>query len=234
MVYVLSDVHGDYEKYRKMMDRIELDEEKDTLYVLGDVLDGEDSMKILMDMSARPNVYPIIGEREMQALPLLKRLAGEDFAAAVGKITANEKAKNAFVRWGKVGGEDTLRAFRALSADDREWVVEYLEEFAPYEEVEVGGKTYLLVHAGLDGFFADRDLDDYALRELTTVSPDYEKIYFTDKTLVTGHKPTVEINPEYKGKIFRLNGHIALDCGAEYGLPLGCIRLDDGKEFYVE
>ena len=39
---------------------------------------------------------------------------------------------------------------------------------------------------------------------------------------------------KYKGKIFMLNGHIALDCGAAYGLPLGCLRLDDMKEFYVE
>ena len=44
----------------------------------------------------------------------------------------------------------------------------------------------------------------------------------------------MEINPGYKGKIFMLNGHIALDCGAAYGLPLGCLRLDDMKEFYVE
>ena len=116
----------------------------------------------------------------------------------------------------------------------KEWVIEYLEEFAPYEEVEVGGKEYLLVHAGLGNFAPDRDPDDYLLSELTLSEPDYERIYFPDKTLVTGHKPTVEINPSYKGKIFRLNGHIALDCGAEYGLPLGCIRLDDGKEFYVE
>ena len=55
-----------------------------------------------------------------------------------------------------------------------------------------------------------------------------------DKILVTGHTPTLYIDPGSKGRIWRGNGHIALDCGAGFGLPLGCIRLDDGEEFYVE
>ena len=74
MTYVMSDIHGDYERYMKMLEAINLDEDKDTLYILGDVIDfGEGSMKILDDMSSRPNVYPIIGEHEYTALPRLTR-----------------------------------------------------------------------------------------------------------------------------------------------------------------
>ena len=29
------------------------------------------------------------------------------------------------------------------------------------------------------------------------------------------------------------NNHIAIDCGAGFDKPLGCIRLDDMAEFYV-
>ena len=40
MIYVMSDIHGEYEKYLKMLDLIQLSE-KDSLFVLGDVVDRE-------------------------------------------------------------------------------------------------------------------------------------------------------------------------------------------------
>ena len=33
--------------------------------------------------------------------------------------------------------------------------------------------------------------------------------------------------------IFRGEGYYSIDCGVERGGRLGCLRLDDGKEFYV-
>lgn len=233
MTYVISDIHGDFDRYQKMLELIKLDDDRDTLFVLGDVLDyGDGGFQILLDMSSRPNVYPIIGEHEYMALPLLAKLAGDISEKAIAKFDAETMQK--FMEWGKNGGQETVRAFRELDPDDREWVLEYLEEFAPYEEIEVGGKEYVLVHAGLDNFSASRDLEDYDLDELLHVSPDHSRPYFQNKTLITGHKPTVEIHPGSKGKIFKLNNHIAIDCGAAYGLPLGCLRLDDMEEFYVD
>ena len=233
MTYVISDIHGDFERYQKMLDLIKLDEDRDVLFVLGDVLDyGEGSFQILLDMSSRPNVYPILGEHECMAMPLLQKLAGDISEKAIAKFDA--ATMQSFMEWGKNGGQETVRAFRELDPDDREWVLEYLEEFTPYEEIDVGDKTFVLVHAGLDNFSLSRDLEDYDIDELVHESPDYSRIYFSDKILVTGHKPTVEIHKGSKGKIFQLNGHIAIDCGAAYGLPLGCLRLDDMKEFYVD
>ena len=56
MTYVMSDIHGQYEKYIKMLDIISFSDD-DELYVLGDVIDrGEHPVKILLDMSMRGNV----------------------------------------------------------------------------------------------------------------------------------------------------------------------------------
>lgn len=63
--------------------------------------------------------------------------------------------------------------------------------------------------------------------------PDYEKVYFKDTVLVTGHTPTGFIDPDYKGRIWKGNNHIATDCGAVFGNPLGCICLDTMEEIYV-
>ena len=63
---------------------------------------------------------------------------------------------------------------------------------------------------------------------------EYEKEYFPDKYIVTGHTPTGFIDKAYKGRIYRKNNHIAIDCGAVFGNPLGCICLDTFEEFYTE
>ena len=50
MIYVMSDLHGEYEKYKAMLDKIQLRDE-DTLFVLGDVIDrGNQGIRILLDM----------------------------------------------------------------------------------------------------------------------------------------------------------------------------------------
>lgn len=136
--------------------------------------------------------------------------------------------------WLSDGGEATLQDFRRLNPDEREAVLDYLGEFAPYEEIELNGTSYILVHAGIQNFSPDRLLEAYDEFDLCDGRCDYGRWYFTDKILVTGHTPTVNIDPAFAGKIWRGNGHIALDCGAGWGLPLGCLRLEDGEEFYVE
>ena len=40
MIYYMSDVHGAYERYLKMLEAINFSDE-DTLYVLGDAIDRE-------------------------------------------------------------------------------------------------------------------------------------------------------------------------------------------------
>ena len=67
MTYLMSDIHGNYDKYMKMLDLIRFTD-RDELYVLGDVVDrGAESMKILRDMSLRINVFPILGNHDWTA-----------------------------------------------------------------------------------------------------------------------------------------------------------------------
>ncbi len=79
-----------------------------------------------------------------------------------------------------------------------------------------------------------QQFDKLMWQEFIIGEPDYDEIYFPDKYIVTGHTPTGLIIPDSKGKIFEDNNHIAIDCGAVFGNPLGCICLDTMEEFYVE
>ena len=68
MTYVMSDLHGQYGKYLKMLEKIEL-KDSDDLYILGDIVDrGPGSVEILKDMSMRDNVFPILGNHDMTAV----------------------------------------------------------------------------------------------------------------------------------------------------------------------
>ncbi len=54
MTYVMSDLHGCYEAYRTMLEKIHFGPD-DRLYVLGDMVDrGPDGMKLLLDLMGRP------------------------------------------------------------------------------------------------------------------------------------------------------------------------------------
>ena len=232
MIYVMSDLHGCYDKYKQMLKKIKFNNE-DTLFVLGDIVDrGDDGIKILLDMMKRPNVVPLLGNHEYMAYSVLKKLNVE--------ITANNynshldsEAIEMYENWMFNGGITTSRAFAKLDRARRDSVIEYLGEFELYEELEVNGNTFVLVHGGLVGFEEDKELDEYDIHDIIWGRCDYARQYYKDKYLVTGHTPTYNIDESCKGKIYRQNNHIAIDCGAVFGGTLGCICLDTSEEFYV-
>lgn len=56
--YVISDVHGDYEGYMKILELIQFSD-KDSLYVNGDVIDrGMGGVRFLQHMMMHSNIYP--------------------------------------------------------------------------------------------------------------------------------------------------------------------------------
>ena len=233
MTYVISDIHGRYDLYKKMLATIAFSP-KDELFVLGDIIDrGEHGLEILQDMSMRPNVFPIMGNHEFMAEYVLHMLNTEitdqNYADRI-----SEEGLQIMSGWIMSGGEVTLKAFRDLSPEDRENILEYIQEFAPYDELEVGGKSFVLVHGGLPNFEVDKPLEDYDQIDILMTVTDYTRTYYPDKYLITGHIPTCTIDPAYSGKIYRKHNHIAIDCGAGHGYGLGCIRLDDLAEFYVK
>ena len=232
MTYVMSDLHGRYEQYRKMLEAIGFSEE-DELYILGDVVDrGPHPIRILTDMSMRPNVYPILGNHDLMAAYFLNRLSVEITEDNADTHLTPEDLSG-LAGWLMDGGESTMEGFRRLTPSEREGILEYLDEFSPYEELTVGGRRFVLVHGGLEDFTPDRPLCDYDPRSLVTAHTDYTRRYFPDRYLVTGHVPTGLIAPGHSGRIYQENGHIALDCGNGWGGALGCLRLEDLAEFYL-
>ena len=228
MVYVVSNLHGNYTKFKKLLQTISF-KDTDLMYILGDIVDyGEESMELIGDLSIRYNVYPIVGEHDYTAL---KMLSGFENMLKSGE-TPDKKFIAKMTEWAADGGQVTLDAFRTLDAEMREGIIDYLSDMTLYEEVSAGGKDYLLVHAGIAGFKKGVNLEKLKPEAFFTEALDLTKKYFDDVTVVVGHNPTTEENGG-NGKIFFGNGSIAIDCGEARGGTIGCLRLDDLKEYYV-
>ena len=229
MVYVMSDVHGCYEKYRGMLRRIDFGE-GDLLYMLGDVIDRESGgIRVLLDMMERPNVIPFMGNHEYIMSTVLGNL-NTCVSEEVARIL-----KGVFRDWLDYdGGRPTYEAFRALSGEKQGRLMRYVGNFSVFDEITVGGRTFFLSHAGICNFERDKPLTAYPPEDFLEGRMDYGCRLFPDKTVISGHTPTALIDPTRKGRILRLNGHIALDCGAAFGYPLGCLCLDTMEEFYVD
>lgn len=228
MIYVMSDIHGMYDKYIKMLDLIELSGD-DELYILGDVVDrGDKPVEVLLDMMNRPNVYPIIGNHELMALNVLDMMFNGERADV--SVPVEEMIED----WLKNGGAYTIVGFAKLSHSERYDVLDYMSEFLMCEAVDVGEKTFIMVHSGFDNFSHDKKLSDYTVNDLVWHRPDPDFRYFEDESIyvVAGHTPTFTINGG--NSIIHSSGNIFIDCGAWYdGGRLACLCLDTMEEFYV-
>lgn len=221
MTYVVANLHGALEKYEALLKKIKFSS-KDILYVLGDTADyGADAAALLTELSMCDNVYPVAGEHDFLAL---RMLSGFDRMLKEGSMPDAAFAAE-MAAWAADGGSETLEGFRALDGDMREGLLDYLSDFALYEEVEAGGREYVLVHAGINGFDADKSLEDYDPEDFFS-APENAR-YYDDRTVVVGHTPTKS------GRIEREGNLICIDCGVKDGGALGCLCLETGEEFYI-
>ena len=229
MTYVVSDLHGSYDKFKKLLRTIKFSD-YDFMYVIGDIVDyGEDSIKLLCELSMIFNIIPIVGDHDFRAVRLLKSLNNmlNDGTRPDSDVIAE------MTEWMQDGGQKIIEDFKALDADMREGVLEYLEDMSLYEEVEIGDKKYLLVHAGIADYDPSVSFDDYMPEDFITESIDTKSALIDGVTIIAGHTPTYWIEGAEQGKIFYGEGSIIIDCGAAFGEPLACLCLETGEEYYV-
>lgn len=228
MNYVISDVHGCFALFRRMLERIRFSD-SDTLYLLGDVVDrGPDGISVLQDVMRRDNVVMLLGNHEDMFRRVIQHRENKP------PILERATARRIFVNWTeRNGGLVTWEAYLALPTEQQKEIRDYLQRLPLFRDLTANGRRFLLVHAGVGDYPPSKQPEDCDPMDLIWTRMDYSKAYYEDRYLVTGHTPTVLIDPDYKGKIFRGNNHIEVDCGAVFFGTLGCFCLDTMEEFYV-
>ncbi len=224
MIYAVSDLHGCYDKLIKLLNKLDFCQ-NDTLYILGDIVDrGQDGIKILQYIRNQKNIIALIGNHDYTARIMFKNFA---MPSMMGEMDFDSLSM-----WLADGGQVTYDTFLELDDNEKNRILSQLNSFRIYEELTVCGRKFFLSHT-VPSKEKMSDFKSLKWQEFIFGEPDYEKQYFDDKYIVTGHTPTGLIDPAYSGKIYKNNNHIAIDCGAVFGKALGAICLDTLEEFYV-
>ena len=233
MIYVMSDIHGEYQKYLKMLDLIQFSEE-DSLFILGDIVDrGKDPVPVLKDMMTRSNIFPIMGNHDFVALYLLSLLSTNITGETVDSTLQEDDIQD-ILAWIDDGGDTTIAQFQKIQPEERQELLDYIAEFPLYETININQKTFILVHAGLGNFRKDKKLSEYTTDELLCTREDPDRRFFEDEDIyiITGHTPTPLISG--KPEIYHSAHNIYIDCGACFDSGrLACLCLDTMQEFYI-
>ena len=111
-IYCMSDIHGEYDKFMELLDKIKL-KETDTLYVLGDILDqGPHPIKTLRKLMDMPNVICMVGNHELMALDCLEFLMKEITDMSIEEL--DEEMLDNLVTWKYNGSKSTIDEFGQL------------------------------------------------------------------------------------------------------------------------
>lgn len=221
--YVMSDLHGYYDKFIKMLSYIKFDSKQDVLYILGDVLDrGPDGIKILQYCMEKSNIFLIMGNHEEMLIDYIEGLTNV--------VDQNQYIETCY---------DTISSFSALSMKERTKIHKYLKSLPYDKELRVMGKDYYLVHG------KPSNETDEALRkfEMThkRIPKDDKNFKYQDKIVIFGHTPTIYYynwrkDKEEGYKIYFAPNVIGIDCGAAWeseGGRLACLRLEDHRAYYI-
>lgn len=226
MRYVISDIHGEYGLFNRLMEKIKFSA-TDELYVCGDVVDkGRDSIRLLKQIFSMPNAVCILGNHEYAFLKYywaLMKSSPDDFDAVLKKL------QNYFIY-----PDNQLL----------DWpTVDRLESLPAYYECD----DFICVHAGLpvDGnshILPPQSVPtEFLVNDRTFKNPNV--LPLGTKCVFFGHTPVRFINDcdkiiTYK-RVGRTGGSIGdyckvhLDTGVYLSGVLGCFCVDNCNEYYV-
>lgn len=238
----MSDIHGCYDYFMKMLDKIEFSD-TDQLLLAGDYIDrGRDSYKMLKWMEdCPPNVQLIRGNHDEEFAAYVGLLLAFDQKAGLeSDFTSNKDAKALYstiqycfkkehlpgVYFDLYGTMGQLLSHCGATLDDlRRWA-ELVRKMPYYQEREIGGKTCIVVHGGYAGNL-DEIGDSFSSLEEFYLYAREESCELGGKRhgmIIAGHTPTVA-RWEFaynKGNVFRYYDEgkdcvfYDIDCGCAY------------------
>lgn len=247
-MYVISDLHGCYDRLMKMLEIIEFTKE-DHLIVAGDLMDRGNQNKEIFEwmMNAPNNIEFILGNHDQEFMMNVDFLLG--FMWTINDLQdAYEEAKKRRYFFDRYRTLEKLIMVDKVSAEQIQTWADRILEFPFYKKLEIDEKKFVVVHAAY--------VEGEQLEELKQYGEDEEHIYiwerertFTfgcpDTTIIYGHTPTISESLMYTGGIVHImerpEDHcrfIDIDCGAVFmgqypGANMACIRLEDEKIFYL-
>ena len=233
--YVISDLHGCKTEFDLMLEKIQYRNEYDTLWIVGDICDrGRESIPLMQEIMADPSMHMLYGNHDIW----FQRYTQQLIDAKHDNSTV-DMSEDMLCWLHYNGGVKTADEYMDLTFPECYDMKLYLDNHRSfYQELTVKQRKFLLVHAGLSPEYANPKTRMAEVPEeiLAWTHIGIDDNPFPDLTMIVGHIPTFLYGMEYEGKILHGKNDTIyhIDCGCVYGRRLGCMRLDDMKEFYVD
>ena len=236
-VYIVSDIHGCQDKFHEMLDKIKFNDKRDLLIILGDIIDrGNHGVELLQEIFNMNNTVLLKGNHEDMM---------------IRSLSNDMNWMSTWLKYNK--GHTTLDKFLKLDKEIQKDILKRLKELPEYLKIEINGKLYLLVHAGiriLKGYTLDKMIEYSDILWIryeflkSKVETDFKVICghtITDLIPYEIHRTTCFLSDEeldniIKGsEIFEDNKNkICIDCGIAYGGNLACLELKTMNKYYVK
>jgi len=229
MKYIISDIHGEYQMFLKMLEKINFSN-SDTLYILGDVVDrGPEPIKVLQYIIDKPNIILIRGNHEQMMLDAI--CLSKDKKEYVSTINSR--------LWMRNGGFVTVDQFLNLPFEEQKKIYKYIGGTELFKIVDKN----LLVHAGIPMYKFDYKDDEELSLAMKKANKDYllwdrdmvynDEFFLDNYHIYIGHTPTLKLHDT--NKIYKTMGFTLIDGGACFAPGvLICVCLDNNNVYYQE
>lgn len=233
MIYLMSDIHGDYKHFNKLLEIIKF-QDKDKIYILGDVINKNgDNIKMLDYCMKHNNIILLKGNHERW----------------LQKIVEEPNYISTFIE--KCSGKKTYEEWISLSDEMRDKYYNYICQLPYYQVVTINQKKYMLTHTG----YMKKCKPVYESTSVINIEKTIEKMVEEDEYQYLCYSDIFELPKDVQFNIFCFVGHVPtllfeevknseimwrknfanIDCSAGWrkkGGKLSCIRLDDMNTWY--
>ena len=225
MTYVVSDIHGRKDRFHNILERIRF-KKTDVLYILGDVIDrNPDGISILSEIMKAENMLMILGNHEYMMMNVVQ----------TPPFRIDEKWEEDLGLWFLNGGEMTYRTFLRLSDAERAEIMDYVNDLPLNREIEIEGKSYLLVHGSPAAAYT-KENPDYMDKTMYAVWNRFDPFIengFAGKNVICGHTPTIFFTDRKPMEVFINGNTVCMDCGCAFpDGRLACLCLETGEIVY--
>ncbi|MCR5833785.1 MAG: metallophosphoesterase [Selenomonadaceae bacterium] len=209
-ILAIGDIHGKFSKLMSLIHKVNFDETKDFLILLGDYIDrGEDNIRCLrwaMEMSRKNNVVALRGNHEQMMLNYYL----SDGAEFIWLPNGGNKTKKELEVWQLRSPDALKRAFT------------FINERPYYHHMFIDDEEYIFVHAGLK---PNVPLAEQNEESLLWIREKFYNGYNGSANIVCGHTPTSFIEDNCYYPILLPNKITLMDTGSF--LPDGKISCID-------
>ncbi|ULO10293.1 serine/threonine protein phosphatase [Paenibacillus sp. 19GGS1-52] len=229
---VISDIHGSYQEFNALLNKVNYGSSEDQLILLGDYVDRGPNSKAIVEQVK--NLHEECG------VVVLK--GNHDKMACDALLNEDDKLDT---HWLNNGGFHTLLSYIDMesdfSMDDFGWNdymrmkefirheykhhLDFLSSLPLYYETE----EHIFVHAGINPTAEDWK-DQNAYDFIWIRQPFYRNpVTATNKIVVFGHTSTVDLHNSEEIWFSPHGDKIGIDGGCAYGQRLNCLEICDGE-----